>query len=199
VQAVDYDRDGREDLLVCAHPKHGTVLFRNMRGRRFRKVTKKKGADGPCTTAAFATVNRDKRLDLVRLSGKKLVVKTQRRKGRRFGARPHYSRKVKRGRDLALGNINGDGRPDIYVLRQSRYVDSRGDQQAPDAFDLMLINKRGGKRFTRRPIPQTRLGIGDSVDTIDYDRNGLDDFIVLNGYRKATGPVRLVAFFRAGS
>jgi hypothetical protein len=44
------------------------------------------------------------------------------------------------------------------------------------------------------PIPQTIQGIGESVAAIDYDRNGLSDFIVMNGRLKAIGPIRLIAF-----
>ena len=57
----------------------------------------------------------------------------------------------------------------------------------------MLLNRRQGKSFKSIRIPQTRRGKGDYVTSLDYDRNGRDDFVVLNGYHKHAGPVRLLA------
>jgi hypothetical protein len=43
-------------------------------------------------------------------------------------------------------------------------------------------------------IPQTTKGSADDAIAIDYDENGLTDFVVLNGRQKA-GPVQLLAAF----
>ena len=43
-------------------------------------------------------------------------------------------------------------------------------------------------------IPQTDQGNADDVFALDYDDNGLSDFVVLNG-RKGRGPVQLLAAF----
>jgi hypothetical protein len=43
-------------------------------------------------------------------------------------------------------------------------------------------------------IPQTHRGLGEAVTAIDYDRNGLTDFIVQNGRHDNRGPIRLIAF-----
>src|SRR4029453_9902976 len=48
-------------------------------------------------------------------------------------------------------------------------------------------------------IPSTSQGEADSVAPIDYDGNGLTDFLVLNGggeQGSLAGPVELIAFFR---
>jgi hypothetical protein len=46
------------------------------------------------------------------------------------------------------------------------------------------------------PIPQTTVGAGDDAYALDYDHNGLMDFLVLNGGRvDLPGPVELIAFF----
>jgi hypothetical protein len=44
-------------------------------------------------------------------------------------------------------------------------------------------------------IPQTAKGSADDVIVLDVDRNGLSDFLVLNGHATA-GPVQLLASFR---
>jgi hypothetical protein len=49
-------------------------------------------------------------------------------------------------------------------------------------------------------IPSTREGKSDFVAPLDYDQNGLTDFLVLNGSgRKGTsrGAVQLIAFYQA--
>ncbi len=64
--------------------------------------------------------------------------------------------------------------------------------------DRLLVSRKHGKLFASVVIPQTRKGSADDVFALDYDRNGLTDFVVLNGRRKA-GPVQLLASFpRAG-
>jgi hypothetical protein len=48
-------------------------------------------------------------------------------------------------------------------------------------------------------IPSTSQGVADSVAPLDYDGNGLTDFLVLNGGGEKesgpAGPVELIAFF----
>jgi hypothetical protein len=44
-------------------------------------------------------------------------------------------------------------------------------------------------------MPQARGGYADSAIPIDHDRNGLTDFLVLNG-KGGPGRVQLIAFFR---
>lgn len=82
--------------------------------------------------------------------------------------------------------MNSDRRADLYVV-QSGPIDK-------DRPDLMLLNQRGGSDFDKIDIPQTSRGKGDFVAPIDYDRNGRDEFIVMNGHLKAEGPIRLIAF-----
>jgi hypothetical protein len=75
--------------------------------------------------------------------------------------------------------VNADGRDDLYIVRGG----------TGNAADLLLISTRSGRRFRRAAIPQTRIGSADDVVSIDHDRNGLADFLVLNGLRKP-GPLR---------
>jgi hypothetical protein len=46
-------------------------------------------------------------------------------------------------------------------------------------------------------IPSTSQGVAEFVAPIDYDGNGLTDFLVLNGAGTGPGPVELIAFFRS--
>ena len=56
------------------------------------------------------------------------------------------------------------------------------------------MSRDNGRRFTSVRIPTTTRGAPDDVFSLDYDKNGYDDFIVLNGGGKK-GPVKLLASF----
>jgi FG-GAP-like repeat len=181
LQVVDYDGDGDEDVFLCGRER--LYLFSNVGERRFRNVSRKVQAAMECESAVLARLNGDRHADLVRATKTSLRVHLWRRGAFRS---PAYTLRKAGGFDLAAGDINGDRRDDIYFLRS-------GDRDA-DLRDLMLLNRRGGHAFKRTPMPQTRRGVGEAVESFDYDRNGHDDFLVMNGHRKAAGPIRLIAF-----
>ena len=60
----DYDGDGRPDLFLTGYRQ--CALYHNEGGRRLVDVTRRAGIDGSLwtTSAAFADVDRDSRLDL---------------------------------------------------------------------------------------------------------------------------------------
>lgn len=89
---------------------------------------------------------------------------------------------------MAAGDVNGDDRPDIYVLR--------GNREGVNAQDQLYLNDGTGRNFARiSSIPSTEQGKAESVWPIDHDANGLTDFLVLNGGGQAKGPVQLTSFF----
>jgi hypothetical protein len=68
-------------------------------------------------------------------------------------------------------------------------------RRAPPALARSRRNTRSGRSFRRLSIPQARSGTADDVIVLDHDRNGLDDFLVLNG-NGFVGPVQLIAAYR---
>ena len=181
VQAVDYNRDGFKDLLVCGERR--LFLFRNFGGTRFADVARPLGMADPCKGALFANVDGRGGPDLVRLAERRLAVIPQR--DARF-PKPSFSRELRGGEYVAAGRVNRDRRADLYVV-QSGPIDR-------DRPDLMLLNRSGGTDFRRLDMPQTTRGKGDYAAPIDYDGNGRDEFIVMNGHLKGEGPIRLIAF-----
>jgi FG-GAP-like repeat len=191
-QAVDFDLDGWQDLFLCS--QNGIRIFRNVMGQRFQPVTRSARANGFCGHAALAPVNLDARPDLVVLHQGHLRVFLQGSK-RRLQRKPVFRERIKRALTFALGDMNGDEIPDVYVVRSSPFDPQRPRDGQSDARDVMLASKKKTPSFTRVSVPSSRRGIGESVAAIDHDENGLSDFIVANGRFKAIGPTRLTAFY----
>jgi hypothetical protein len=180
VQRVDYNNDGFDDLMVCGE-RH-VFLYRNEAGERFTNVSRQAGIDVPCEGALMARMNGGADEDLVVVTKTRLTVLHQ-RAGERFEV--VHERRIRGGTEVAAGPVNGDSRPDLYVVQRGA-----ADNDAPD---LMLLNQRGGRDFRSVDMPQTRRGKGDYVTSFDYNQNGREDFVVLNGFHKHPGPVRLLA------
>jgi len=102
-----------------------------------------------------------------------------------------FSASLNSGLAVAAGDVNGDRRPDLYVMRAK-------SNTSPNAPDQVYLNNGTGNNFSlMSSIPSTSQGAAESVWPIDHDGNGLTDFLVLNGELRAEGPVQLIAFFPA--
>jgi hypothetical protein len=177
-QAVDYDRDGDEDLLVCGWKS--LRLYRNNSGSGFTDVTSALRIGGNVSDARLVDVSNDGVRDLVRLTTTTLTVRLGTGSG---WAAATYSATVTAGEGLAFGDHNGSGGVDIYALS------SRGGDRADDP-DAIFLNAGGGTSFQRVSIGATS-GSGDDVAALDYNSDGRTDFVVTNGDRKSSGPVQL--------
>lgn len=182
LQAIDYDGDGWDDILACG--KRGVFLFRNLEGNGFRDVADRADGRLRCEWAELANVDGTDRPALVRLDREELSVHPVDEDGD-FGA-PIYRRDFKHGTAFASGDVNGDQRADIYVVR-------RGELDA-DKPDAMLINDGDGTGFEELAVPQLKRGHGDSVTAIDHNGDGRAGFVIMNGHRSARGPIELLTF-----
>jgi VCBS repeat protein len=181
--SVNYNNDGWPDLLVCGDVG-GLHLFKNDQGRGFEDVSSVLGSPVGATDAAMADVNHDGRADLITLTSAAVAERLQRADG--TFAPPHTVLTLHAGMALAMGDVNGDHNPDIYVAGGRT-----GNANAPDY--LLLGNATGG--FTTQPIPETTVGYGDRVYALDYNHDGLTDFLVLNGggdSANVPGPTQLL-------
>lgn len=183
VQAVDYDLDGDEDILDCA--AGGLRLYRYDRAdARFSNVAPALGIGSSVADAEIADLNADGVLDLLTVGRRSLIVRYGTGNGTFTSAK--FSRALTAGRDAAVGDSNGDGRLDIYVMQ---------GQVKPTLLnppDVMLLSTTSS--WVSVAIPQTTAGCGSSVAVLDFDANGLDDYLVSNGARGVSGPTMLVAF-----
>jgi hypothetical protein len=178
---VDYNRDGWPDLLVCGETG-GLHLFRNNQGQGFTDVSSILGSAAvKPVDAVMADINHDSRPDLITLTPTRVAERLQKADGT-FAAQKAILT-VKSGRTLAVGDVNGDNNPDIYVV-----CGRIGSNNAPD--DLLIGNATGG--FTTQAIPQATVGGGNRVYPIDYTRDGLSSFLILNGQVPNPGPIQLL-------
>jgi hypothetical protein len=188
-QSGDYNADTRPDLLLCT--TSGMHLYRNEeRGQILHDVTASAELGQKVKDAVMTDLNGDGRPDIAMITQDnhlRVVLQDQGKFALSFRLVLGGD-----GASIAAGDVNGDHRPDLYVARGK----SRDTQNESD---IMLINQGAGRDFQRMKVPGVRNGSAESVTPIDYDQNGLTDFIVTNGLNGSLpGPVQLIAFFPAG-
>ena len=188
LRPADLDRDGWTDILLCERAMdrpgtYGLHILRNVHGRLV-DVTATSGIDKRQAVDAIAVdVNGDHQLDIVEVTPYELRIHLRRHGHYILG----YTRPLKDGVAVAAGDVDGDGDQDLYVVQGTR------SKQRPD---LLLRNRGDGRGYSPMAMPRTANGSAESVTAIDYDHNGLMDFLVLNGKGALyPGPVQLIAFF----
>lgn len=190
--AWDYDHDSRTDLLAMAFANKRAYLFHNT-GTGFVEVSRAGPVRLPLFNGlALADLTGDGIDDLVFADNAG------------FGFRPGTASGIgsvttrigtvasnARGWSVAIGDINGDGRLDVYGLTRSA-----GSGGNPD--DLVFVRTASGG-WQRHVVPSAG---GDASDVAAVPVGGRAQFLVLNGgngEKKSPGPVQLIAWVGAGS
>ena len=179
---ADLDKDGWQDLIMAT--TSGLRVYHNNQGNGFTNVAASVGLGQNPRDVTLADVNGDDWPDVIEVSPTELRVLLN--TNGTFSST--FSTTLQYGDSVAAGDVNGDDRPDIYVLRGT---------SSANAPDQVYLNNGSGTSFVQMSsIPSTGQGRDEFVAPIDYDGNGLTDFLVLNGDSTA-GPVELIAFFPA--
>jgi hypothetical protein len=184
LEVVDWNRDGWRDLLACS--QEGLKLFRNNAGNGFTNISASIGLTATnYSDADLADLDGDGDLDLTAILWERLVYRLN--SGGRLGSAVTI-RTFQGGRALAVGDADGNGTLDIYVLLARLQAGINSD-------DILLLN--AGLRFTALAVPPAG-GMGDAVVPLDGDDNGRAEFLVLNGQEDHRGPVQLIKLVPSG-
>jgi hypothetical protein len=183
VTAGDFDDDGYDELIVCGRERFR--VYDNAGGTWSDATTAVGPPSWARNDAELADLNRDGRLDLVTATTTRLAVRLN--AGGRF-PRTSYARPLADGRDLAIGDADGDGDRDIYVLQGTNAT-------VPD---LLLRNGGSGTGYARfGHLPQATTGEGDRVESIRRWRGtSRSAFLVSNGFEGQAGPRQLIVLKR---
>jgi hypothetical protein len=184
---VDYNSDGWPDLLVCGRSDTnalGLHLYENDHGTGIRDVSAVLGTTDLPEDAAMVDVNHDSRPDLVTLTLTQLAVGLQAADG--SFSQPHVVAWLRAGRAIAVGDVNADHNPDLYL------VAGKGGSLTNQP-DLLRLGSPTGTFTTQLSVPESGVGQGDHAYPIDYNRDGLTDFLVLNGRDTNPGPIQLLS------
>ncbi|MGD9510915.1 MAG: FG-GAP repeat domain-containing protein [Geminicoccaceae bacterium] len=185
-KVVDFDNDGWKDIVLCTDKTAALRMttYRNNRGR-FQDITASTSYKGLRTREFdFADMNGDKKPDLLIVEEKRFSVWLNVN-----GRYPEmsYSRSLKLGRDLAVGDVNLDGKLDVYI----------GEGKNSAYPDILLINNGNGKSFhvNAHPLPRVTKGDTDVVTAIpNWRGTKRAAFLVSNGKWGASGPYQLIVF-----
>jgi hypothetical protein len=188
ISVGDYNNDGYQDLMVAG--LNGIQVYRNDAGTGFTDVSAAVGMNHRASFAQFVDFNDDGKLDIAEVNQNQMQIDIQQGNGT-FAPGPSES--LQSGFKLASGDVNGDGMPDIYV-------EQANTSSNPNVDDRVFLNNGAGTGFVAGSIavpPPSKLGAAEDVTAVDYDNNGLSDFLVQNGNATKPGTIQLIAFFPA--
>jgi hypothetical protein len=181
----DYNHDGRTDLLSLSFASKGSTILRNT-GTGLVSATAGSIGIPTYNWATLAYIDNDNLLDFVYADNAGFAY--------RLGTTTGVSTTTVRigtissgvGWRVAVGDINGDGRLDVYGLVAS----SSGSTNPPDF--VFVRTATGG--WERHEVP----GAGGDANAVAPVRVGVrDQFVVLNGgngEKLNPGPVQLIAW-----
>jgi FG-GAP-like repeat len=185
--------DSGVDLLVCTgNPEFGLRLYANQGGGSLRDATDRWGLEPLGARKVIAEdLNGDGDAELVVVTPTEAAI--WERNGTEFTK--VMSVPAPGGWDAALGDVDGDGDLDLYILQTgfSTCSDFFAPEEWDDRADFILT--RDGEdlsEWSQHEVPSTGRGCGDVVVSLDHDEDGRDGFLVLNGDRLANGPVQLI-------
>jgi hypothetical protein len=196
VQAVDQDRDGWQDLLLCggsSQPDQTNTsvtdrlyLFRNRPapggGRRLVDVADELGiALRGVRSARLAHLNGDGLLDLVVVGTHGLSVWPG--DGGGGFAAPTYVLALTAGNWVAVGDVDGRRGNDLFVVQ--------GCHDAGNTRDLLLVHTQGW-HYRAVAAPVVHHGCGDTAAMLDLDGDPGQEIVVGNGRWASRGPLQVL-------
>ncbi|MGL5824531.1 MAG: FG-GAP repeat domain-containing protein [Nocardioides sp.] len=183
---LDYNKDGRMDLLACAGLMTKTpVLYRNT-GTGFASATALNLT--PIADAVWEDVTGDGLNDLVMSDALGFFYRPGTATGiATAGVRlPYTPVGGAIGRSVAVGDINGDGRGDVYGLV--------GKNPSGNPDDVLFLNNGGVTPTFTALTPPSAGGTADSVTALKLTPTGNTTFFIQNGRDLTPGPTQLIQY-----
>lgn len=188
---LDYDLDGRPDLLMCAPGQ--ARLMKNLGGMRFSDVTRAAGLTGAvCRNgASSADYDNDGRPDLLLLHGRGDRDHLYRNADGRFQdvtAAMGLSTSPAQSTSAAWLDYDTDGRLDLYLVEYGDLMFAR-DPSPGDARNgrTNRLYRNLGGRFSdvtaKAGVGDTAWGLGAAA--FDYDGDGDADLFVVNDFGRS--------------
>jgi hypothetical protein len=172
---LDYNGDGRTDLLACRLRNNPPRLYRNNAGTSFTEVGAAARLTSNAADAATGDLNGDGWTDLFFATGSTCTYRLNNRNG--TFANPVTVKTVPSGsaRSVAVADADGDDDLDVYCL-------ARADGSNPNDF-VMLNNNGSGTSWTSLTVPSApSTSDGDEANPLFPSGPGTPaQFLVLNG------------------
>src|SRR6266513_1409046 len=189
---ADYDNDGWLDVFVIGTDGRGYLLH-NRDGKQFEDVTKTAGVsavDG-ARRALFVDLDHDGDLDLLLVGGKSLAVYRNNLDGT-FTLAPNADGIVQGGTDAVFGDLDDDGRTDVFVASEAGLDGLFHNDGVLDLFvaGSGLWHNDGRGRFARdgrslAVLERIRAISPSAVTFVDYDNDGWLDLLVTGAHAAA--------------
>ena len=190
----DYNNDGRMDLLTATYAMRAAFLYRNT-GTGFQEVARSGAVRLPLfNRASLADLTGDGVLDLVYADDTGFAYRAGTRTATGIGGISGTTVRIGTvpsggvGWGAAVGDVNGDGEPDVYGL-----VASANNTGNPADY-VFVSNDTTPPSWQRHEVPPAG---GDANDVIPVTVNQRSQFVVLNGGNdegETPGPVQLIAW-----
>jgi len=178
---ADFNADGKDDIILCDQ-KGDLRFFENVDQAGFEENPDRLEGPKGCAMVRLGDVGGSPEPDLVWLRNEGVDISHW--ENGKFVHKERHD--VEYGRDIALGDIDGDDTLDVYVLRT---------KPRENLADQLLYLRDDGDRVVRADAPNSTEGFGHRVEALDFDGNGRDDFFVMNGKHTVKGPLELIASF----
>ena len=189
--AADFNRDGWIDLFVCGADRN--YLYLNDGKGHFKDVSHEVGLDNvePCVAPVAFDYDNDGDTDVFLTNvGSQMLLHNHVNKDGTFkfedvSVKAHVNHEAI-GFSAAVGDVNGDGLPDVYVTSYNYYGQVVPDSwyQAKNGTANLLFINNGDGTFTEQAA---KWGVDDrrwsyAAEFVDIDGDGKLDLYVVNDF-----------------
>ncbi len=189
--AADFNSDGWIDLFVCGADRN--YLYLNDGAGHFKDVSHEVGLDAvePCVAPVVLDYDNDGDADVFLTNvGSQMLLRNRLKEDAKFtfedvSVKAHVNHEAI-GFSAAVGDVNGDGKPDVYVTSYNYYgkvVPNSWYQATNGTANLLFINNGDGT-FTEQAakwrVDDRRWSYG--AEFADVDEDGKLDLYVVNDF-----------------